>query len=197
LPKRSFAFKDSRYLYFIHRYNNTCENERCIDLEFLRNRPVGTILEIGNVLNHYAHFQHAVIDKYEIDDGVTNADVCDFEPDHKYDAIVSISTIEHVGWDEEPFDSEKAIRAVERLHQMLLPGGKMLISFPIGHNASLDRAMQDESLGSGELRGMKRIGRNNWIEVSAQQLAEYRLDPPYRRGTGPYRRTKAVTFAYF
>jgi hypothetical protein len=118
LPGRSFAFNGSRHRYFYHRYNSTCETERCIEipiaLDFLGRRPAGAILEIGNVLNHYTPFQHAVVDKYELGAGVTNADVCDFESVHDYDAIVSISTIEHVGWDEEPFDSRKAIRAIER-----------------------------------------------------------------------------------
>jgi hypothetical protein len=201
LPKRSFAFKGSLYQYFYHRYNSTCETERCIEipvaLEFLRNRPAADVLEVGNVLRHYAPFQHTVVDKYEAGDGVTNADVCEFEPPHKYGTIVSISTIEHVGWDEDPFDPEKAIRAIERLRQMLLPGGKMLVSFPIGHNLALDRAVQDGSLGCNELAGMKRTGLNNWIEVSARELTDCRLEPPYRRGSGRYRRAKAVAFAWF
>jgi len=201
LPGRSFAFNGSRHRYFCHRYNSTCETERCIEvpiaLDFLRSRPAGAILEIGNVLNHYAPFQHTVVDKYEFGAGVTNADVCDFESVHNYDAIVSISTVEHVGWDEEPFDASKAIRAIERLRQMLLPTGGMLITFPIGHNVSIDQAMQDGTLGCAHLRCMKRISGNNWVEVSVEQLAGCQLDPPSRRGGGAYRRVKAVAFAYF
>jgi hypothetical protein len=201
LAKRSFAFKGSRHLYFYHRYNSTCENERCVEipiaLEFLGQRPAGAILEVGNVLNHYAPFQHTVVDKYEAGDGVANIDICDFEPMHKYDVIVSISTIEHVGWDEEPLDSEKALRAIERLRQMLLPDGRMLISFPIGHNIGLDRAVRNGSLACRDLRGMKRIGRNNWTEVSAEELARCRVDSPYRRSSARYRRTRTVVFAYF
>jgi hypothetical protein len=201
LPSRSFGFNGSRHRYFYHRYNSTCETERCVEipiaLDFLRSRPAGAILEIGNVLNHYTPFQHTVVDKYELGAGVTNADVCDFEPMHNYDAIVSISTIEHVGWDEERFDSRKAIRAIERLRQMLLPTGGMLISFPIGHNASIDQAMQDGTLDCADLRCMKRISGSDWVEVSVRQLAGCRLNPPYRRGGGAYRRVKAVAFAYF
>jgi hypothetical protein len=40
---------------------------------------------------------------------------------------------------------------------MLLPAGGMLISFPIGHNASIDQAMQDGTLDCADLRCMKRI----------------------------------------
>ena len=33
----------------------------------------------------------------------------------KYDLIVTISTLEHVGWDEEPRDPSKVLRAIENL----------------------------------------------------------------------------------
>jgi hypothetical protein len=163
-------------------------------LDFLRSRAAGATLEIGNVLNHYAAFQHTVVDKYELGDGVTNVDVCDFEPAHKFNSIISVSTIEHVGWDEEPFDSGKAICAAS---QMLLPTGGMLITFPIGHNPSIDQAMQNGTLGCSDLRCIKRISGSDWVEVPVQQLAGCCLDPPYRRGGGAYRRVKAVAFAYF
>src|SRR5271155_2497386 len=66
----------------------------------------------------------------------------------------------------------------------------------IGHHAGLDRAMRDGSLGCSELLGMRRVGRNNWVEVPIPKLLGCRLEPPYRFG-GRYRRTKAVAFAWF
>jgi hypothetical protein len=201
LSKRTFTFNGSRHRFFYHRYNSTCETERCIEipiaLSFLRDLPATSTLEVGNVLNHYVPFGHTVVDKYEVGTGVINVDICDFEPVEKYAAIVSISTFEHVGWDEEPFDSEKAFHAIKRLRNMLLPNGRILVSFPIGHHSALDRAIRDESLGCCEVRGMKRVGINGWVEVSVQELFADRLDPSYRRGGGSYRRVRAVVFAYF
>jgi hypothetical protein len=203
LPNRTFAFNGSHYRYFYHRYNNTCETERCIEIPLARAflescRPGnGNVLEIGNVLNHYRYFQHTVVDKYETAEGVLNIDVRDFAPTQKYDAIISISTMEHVGWDEEPFDPDKAIRCIERLRDMLNPTARMLISFPIGHNARLDQAIVDGTLGNDELRGMKRTSGNTWLELPVSEWMEYRLDPPYRHNYGKYRRTRAVVFAYF
>jgi SAM-dependent methyltransferase len=166
-------------------------------LDFLRSQSARAVLEIGNVLNHYAYFQHTVVDKYEAGDGVTNVDVCDFKPTQKYDAIVSISTIEHVGWDEEPFDPEKAIHSIRRLRKMLAPGGRMLVSVPIGHNSEIDRAIRNGDLDCTDLRGMKRIGGNNWVEVPLREFVECRLKPSYRRSYDQYRRAEAVAFAYF
>jgi hypothetical protein len=201
LPNRTFVFNRSSHRYFYHRYNNTCETERCVEIpiarDFLERRGTANVLEIGNVLNHYRHFSHTVVDKYETAEGVLNVDVRDFAPTQKYDAIISISTIEHVGWDEEPVDPEKAICSIERLREMLNPSAKMLISFPIGHNARLDQAIADGTLASDEVRGMKRTVRNNWVELPVSQLMEYRLEPSYRHNYNKYRRTRAVVFAYF
>jgi hypothetical protein len=200
LSCRSFTFNGSRYRYFYHRYNSTCETERSVEipiaLSFLRGLLPTTTLEIGNVLNHYTPSQHTVVDKYEVGNGVINVDVCDFEPIYKYAAIVSISTIEHVGWDEEPFDSGKALYAINRLRRMLRPNGSMLVSFPTGHHIGLDRAIRDGSLGCYELKGIKRVSINGWAEASVQELLASKLEPPYRRGDGPYRRARGVAFAY-
>jgi hypothetical protein len=201
LPPRSFAFNGSSYRYFYHRYNNTSETERAIEipvaLDFLRTQPAEAVLEVGNVLNHYAYFPHTVVDKYEIADGVLNVDISDFNPDQKYDAIVSISTVEHVGWDEEPFDPDKSLQAIYRLRQMLAPGGRMLLSIPIGHHAELDRAIQKGALACTTLRGLRRTRRNNWVETPLPELLEYRVEPSYRPSYDRYRRINAVAFAYF
>jgi SAM-dependent methyltransferase len=200
LSQRTFEFSGLRYPYFYHRYNNTAETERCVEVplawEFLQRRA-GAVLEIGNVVNHYRPVPHTVVDKYEIAEGVLNVDVCDFAPTQKFDAIVSISTIEHVGWDEQPFDPQKSLRAIEHLRQILAPSGRMFLSFPIGHNETLDAAVRDGTLGCSELRGMKRQPRNNWIEAPLNELLQCRLNPPYLHNYPKYRRTQAVVFAYF
>jgi hypothetical protein len=201
LSKRTFALNGSRYRYFYHRYNNTCETERCVEIPITRALLEGCrsrdVLEIGNVLNHYEYFPHTVIDKYEIGDGVTNIDVQDFVAPQNYDAIVSISTMEHVGWDEEPLDSLKVLRCITRLQGMLNRDGKMLISFPVGHNATLDQAVVNANLGCDTLRGMKRGSFNNWVEFPISELMNQRLEPSYSQNYGKYRQTRAVVFAYF
>ena len=201
LPQRTFEFNGSRYPYFYHRYNNTAETERCVEiplaLDFLQRCSGPAILEIGNVLNHYKPFPHTVVDKYEKAEGVLNLDVCDFAPDQKFDAVVSISTIEHVGWDEQPFDPQKSLRAVERLRHMLAPNGHMFLSFPVGHNETLDAAVRDGILGCSDLRGVKRLRRNNWIEAPLDELLQRRLNPPYLHNYPKYRRTQALIFACF
>ena len=67
--------------------------------------------EIGNVLAHYVETDHLRVDKYEQAEGVQNLEVLDFDPG-PLDWIIAISTLEHVGWDEEPRDPGKAVRAL-------------------------------------------------------------------------------------
>lgn len=45
----------------------------------------------------------------------------------KYDfLIISISTLEYVGWNEDPRDPGKVIRAIENLLELLSPSGKII-----------------------------------------------------------------------
>ena len=125
---------------FAHLYNSTWLNERGVELAVAAHwlgEQMPT-LEVGNVLNHYEPlaFDHVVVDRYEQSDGVFNLDV--FDVDATFDQIVSISTLEHVRWDEEPREDDGAIRAVEHLLNLLKPGGRMLVTAPTGHNPLLD-----------------------------------------------------------
>ena len=50
---------------------------------------------------HYFPADHEIVDKYEKGDGIVNEDIVNFRPGKKYDLIVSISTLEHISWNEE------------------------------------------------------------------------------------------------
>jgi cyclopropane fatty-acyl-phospholipid synthase-like methyltransferase len=60
---------------------------------------------VGNVLSYYENslserdgvIKRRIIDKFEIDIGVDNEDLMTLESEEKYDAIVSVSTVEHIG----------------------------------------------------------------------------------------------------
>lgn len=143
LKSASFELWDSELPYFLHRYNSTWRNERCIEvaaaLQFLNQHPGGRCLEFGNVLANYdVSRPDVVVDLYERTAGVTNIDIVDFTDEFGFDLVVSLSTLEHVGWDESPRHPEKALAALIRLRQLLRPGGRCLISVPMGCNPALD-----------------------------------------------------------
>jgi len=57
--------------------------------------------------------------------------------------IVSISTIEHMGWDETPRDPKKIPLALENLIECLVPGGEIVVTLPIGYNTYLDKLLKE------------------------------------------------------
>jgi len=171
----SFTFRGKPYRYFRHRYNATWRNERAVEIPiargFLAGIPAEKVLEIGDVMSNYGPVAHQVVDKYEKREGVINADVCDFKPGRKYDLILSISTLEHVGWDEEPKDESKVLRAFENLRSLLAPGGRLVVTIPLGYNPPLDRMMEEGRISFSQRGYLKRQPRRNiWREVGAGEV---------------------------
>jgi len=171
----SFTFRGKRYRHFWHRYNATWRNERAVEipiaLDFIRAARGGSILEVGNVLSHYVPVWHEVVDKYEKAAGVQNEDICDFRPGRKYDLILSISTLEHVGFDEGPTDETKVLRAFKNLRCLLAPNGKLVATIPLGYNPALDRLIEEGSISFTECAYLKRMpDRNQWREAGAWEV---------------------------
>jgi SAM-dependent methyltransferase len=138
------------------------------------------VLEIGNVLSHYVPVSHDVVDKYEQGPGVLNTDVLEFDPGKLYDLIISISTLEHVGWDEEAREADKPIRAIDHLATLLTPGGTLMITLPLGYNSHVDEALQTDRHHLDEVIFLKRISRDNrWLEVTAPEVAGARYGAPF------------------
>ena len=146
----TFFFQKNKLKYFYHKANATWTNERAIEIpimcEHIKKHPNSRMLEIGNVLSHYFRMSHDVVDKYEKAPGVINQDVVEYTPDYCYDLIISISTLEHVGWDETPRDPEKIFLAIENLKKILAPGGKLVITLPIGENPALDSYLEKKEI---------------------------------------------------
>ncbi|WP_152397013.1 class I SAM-dependent methyltransferase [Paenibacillus guangzhouensis] len=112
-------------------------------LHFLSEHGTGKrILEVGNVLRHYASMLQRLpglgpldtIDKFEAYPGVMNIDIMDMNT--KYDVIISISTVEHVGQnaygEHEVGDREAPLRAIVQIYNLLEPGGKAFLTVPFG-----------------------------------------------------------------
>ena len=143
LRKKQFELWNFQSQYFLHKYNTTWRNERSVELSavrhFLEARPEGSLMEFGNVLEHYElGIPDVVVDLYETGPRITNIDIVDFSASGKFDSIISISTIEHVGWDEAPQSSTKTKLALDRLISFLKPDGVLFITAPTGHNPYLD-----------------------------------------------------------
>lgn len=140
------------------------------------------VLEVGNVLAHYFPVAHDRVDKYERAPGVINEDVVDYRPGKAYDLIVSISTLEHVGWDETPRDPDKILRALDNLARLAAPGGRIVVTLPLAYNPNVDAYLKDGRIAFAERLCLKRVSRDNrWEQVEWPEVQDARYDTPFRR----------------
>jgi SAM-dependent methyltransferase len=180
-----FEFDGVSYRYFAHPYNETWRNERAVEIPVamrtLEQRGGSRVLEVGNVLVHYGRAGHDVVDKYErASNRVVQADIVDFRTSARYDLIVAISTLEHVGFDEDVKDPAKPRRAVEHMTSLLAPGGELLVTIPLGYNAAVDRDLETGALGFDEVGYLRRLDRfNRWSEASASAVAGAAYGHPF------------------
>lgn len=187
LQDRFFFFQGKRFNYFCAAYNNTCENERIIEIpivmEWVSKYKDKDILEVGNVLSHYFNFAHDILDKYELKEGVINQDVVEFHPNKRYDLIISISTLEHVGWDEIPRNPKKIIMAVENIKSLCAPDGKIIVTLPLGYNPELDKLLEGNLIQFDSQYFMKRVSRlNEWKQVPLSEVQGSEFGYPYPYG---------------
>ena len=181
---KTFIFQGKAYEYFDHPYNTTRNNERSVEvpiiLDLVHEYEGKSILEVGNVLSHYTTVDHDIVDKYEKEDGVINDDIADYSPKKKYDLIVSISTFEHVGWDEFPRDPEKISKSLRHLTTLLKKGGLLVFTVPVDINDFLDKALHEHRLPISQMKCLKRVSASNiWEEKSWEQVKHAWYDYPY------------------
>lgn len=137
-------------------YNTTVLNERAVELAVARwflDDVLGVGLEVGNVTGHYWPRTHDCVDLSERADGVRNVDV--FEVSGRWDWLLSVSTVEHVWWDDRR-DPVGAVAAVEHMRGL---ADRMLVTVPLGWNPPLDGRLP---LGADRWVCFRRSG-NGWV----------------------------------
>lgn len=178
---RTFVFAGKTHAYEIHPF--ILDNERAVEVAVARGFLAGHsggILEVGNVLANFIGLPHYVVDKYEQAPGVINEDIIAYHPGKKYNAIVTLSTLEHVGWDETPRTPEKILQAIEHLKQLLTDGGELLATMPIGYNSYLDQAIRERRTGFSEVKFLVRTTADNqWREASQDEAMTKQFGQPY------------------
>lgn len=180
--RRGFRFAGRRLPFHVARYNLTWVNERQVEVpvavQALREAPGPRVLEVGNVLSHYRRVRHRVVDKYERAPGVVNEDFLDHQGG-PYDLVLSVSTFEHIGWDEADRDPAKFPRALRHAVSLLAPGGRLLVTVPLGYNPDVD-AFARSPLPGFTVRFLRRTGPGpgQWEEAAGVDPARH----PYGAG---------------
>ena len=193
-PSGTFHFNGNKLKYFQHTHNLAYQNERKVEIPiaawFLcsQNRDA-KVLEVGNVLGNYGFRERRdVLDKYDSSPGVINQDVVDFSPKEKYDAIVSVSTLEHVGWDEADRDPGKIPEAIRNLRDnCMLPGGTMLVTLPLGYNTYFDEYIKSGGSIFSEQYFLKRVSTNNkWEQVKYTEVSSSKFGEPFNNANAMF-----------
>ncbi len=183
----TFEYSGHELEQFWHPYNRTWLSERVLEIPvamwFVEQFPPDAAgLEVGNVLSHYGVTGHRVVDKYEVADGVENIDVLDLRAEEPLDWVVAISTLEHVGWDEPEQDVDKAVRALTHLRSLVRPGGRVLLTVPLGHNPGMDRYLLSSENDAERGAIFVRDARDHWTQVERVDPSEQRYSYELRSG---------------
>ena len=192
LTDRTFMLDGKRFSYFYHPHGSWA-NERCVEvaigLSHLKGYKTGDVLEVGNVISMYQPVFHTVLDKYDKQIGVINEDVVDFDTMKRFKLIFSISTLEHVGFDETTGirlnDIDKVQDSVDNLKRLLADDGLLVVTMPIGYREALDDKILDNSFGFSSLSFLKRVSwSNRWVEVSDKEARNIPFDSPFPKANG-------------
>jgi SAM-dependent methyltransferase len=185
------SFDGEQVEYIVGKYNLTPINERCIELGIIKlalAKAAGRgakVLEVGNVWAHYFDRSFEVVDKFEVAPGVRNADFMDLEENHAYDLVFSISTFEHIGWDDDVREPEKLGAAFAKLRGLLAPGGEALITVPTGWNDWLDEKLVSGETGADTVDWYLRTGQVcSWRNASKEEVETQSYGSPYRNANG-------------
>jgi len=178
---RTFTFQGKSLRYLQVAYNYTWRNERAVEIpifqDIIAHYEPSQMLEVGNVLDHYMPIRHDVVDKYEKGPGVQNLDAVVYDSGRTYDLIISISTLEHVGWDEEPVEPAKVRHAIDHLRRLLSPGGKLIVSLPVGYNSEVDAMLAQGDVPWTNFVCLKRARWDNvWHQAEWREVANKRYD---------------------
>ncbi|MCP4108761.1 MAG: class I SAM-dependent methyltransferase [Desulfobacteraceae bacterium] len=191
IASKQFSVHGKLYPYFVHYYNQTWANERAVEIpivqDILNSDSNGNILEIGNVFSHYFPVRYDVIDKYERfgRTDIIKEDIAEYQTTEKYDLIVSISTIEHVGWDELPRDPDKIFLVIEKSYDLLAENGKAVFTIPVGYNPHLDRALRTGKIQFCSAYCLKRINKQNeWTESDLTSVLDCEYGKPFPNANG-------------
>ena len=184
LAVRHFTFRGEKLKCHYAHYNLTWSNERCVEIplgEHFLAQANGPALEVGHVLGHYGTRGHTVVDKFETVEGVINEDIAAWQTDERFALILSLSTFEHIGFDDEAEgdSGKKILAAIAACRALLAPDGRLVITVPLGYNPHLDELIETDTLGEDLASFLLRSGSREWAEVARVEVVGTSFGCPF------------------
>jgi hypothetical protein len=163
--------------------------ERCVEIalgrRFLAAHQPANVLEVGNVMPLAGFRGHSVLDKYEMGEGVINEDIVGFTPGRSYSLVLSLSTLEHVGLDEEPQDLNKAANALLSMAALVEPDGALVVTIPVGYHRRLEQTFTGaDSVFDSVTLLVKTSRMARWEHRPLSLLDRLNYGAPYACGNG-------------
>ena len=166
-----FKFEGKEFEYVHHEHNRTRINERAVELPlveyFLNEYP--DCVEIGAVSPYYFEGRHLI---YDLTDNHPRSAKKDAIEVSVYDqALLSVSTIEHIGHDFGDIKDE--MKAIRLLDKWLAQSGPYLITWPLGFNLFLDQMLfENHKILNPKFVARRPYPSHDWKQVSLEQLTE-------------------------
>ncbi len=189
LPRQRIELLDERVPLHYELRRWAWRTERCVEIA-LGNRAINAhspedVLEVGNVMPMAGVTGHAVVDKYEAGAGVINQDIVGFVPDRSYELVLSLSTLEHVGWDEIPREPEKAARALHHMSGLVADDGALLVTIPVGWHRDLEAEFVRGDGPFDSVMLLVRTGRRaRWEVRPVSERTDVEYGSPFPCGNG-------------
>lgn len=183
LLHKYYKIENSKYRYFVNK-NNSVNTERVVEIpyimKFLNLQTDENLLEVGNVLSNYLKTSHTILDKYEIGENIINEDAVNYNPGKKFRNIVSISTFEHIGFDEPVRGYGKMREALLNIIGLLEESGQLVITVPLGYNPEVDDLIRSHKINFSKAHYLKRFSRLNlWKETSLDDALQCKYGSKY------------------
>lgn len=187
---RYFFYNDNKIAYSMYKYIGSAPmgfyQERIIEIPlakfFINNAKFSSCLEVGNVTPHHFKFSHEVIDKYEVGEGIVNEDIASYHFERKYDLIISVSTLEHVGFDELEREPNKVRKSLKNMLSALNTGGSVFVTVPCNYNPEVDEIVRSNEFNFN-IYFYKQTKYNSWSQINkgtALENMKNRAESPYK-----------------
>lgn len=188
---KTFVFQGHQYPYFSSGSDRTMEVPIAMEAVRRHSAKGNKILEVGRVLPRYYKFKETVVDKFE---GPIKEDILAWKPPHDFNLIISISTVEHIWWDELkqykkfggtiPRTPGAATKAIHRMYTFLARGGEMLCTWPMAHNPPLDADLFAGKFPGAQVEYMRRTSgkTNQWTMSNEAEARVAKMWRPFPAG---------------
>jgi hypothetical protein len=159
-------------------YNSPNNNERKAELPIMfwfMESYSDNLIEIGEVSDFYRPAEHTIYDL--VNQRETTIVMDAFDIDYTGKNVISVSTIEHVGFGDYGHNKEEG-KAIRLLKKIMSQAKNYLITFPIGFNLDFQKEILDNNI---EYSIMSRTCLQTW-KNDDKDFSKHKYNSPHYAG---------------